>query len=343
MTSRELVRRTVEFDKPERIPRHLWLLPWAAAHYPDELKQIQNCYPNDILNAPACFSKPPRTKGSPFVDGFYVDEWGCTFENRQSGLIGEVKIPLVRTWDDISKVCPPEECLTVNLQEVNRFCRDTDRFVLSGCCPRPFERLQFLRGTQNVLMDLAMQEEGVFQLLDIIHQYNLKELELWAGSEVDALMMMDDWGTQRALLISPDMWRRHFKPLYAEYIQIAHSHNKKSFMHSDGYIPGIILDLIEIGLDALNAQIFCMDIKNLGKAFKGHLTFWGEIDRQVLLPTGNPEEIAAAVQLIYDHLYCNGGVIAQLEFGAGARPENVTAAFESFDSLNSTLSQDMIN
>ena len=62
-------------------------------------------------------------------------------------------------------------------------------------------------------------------------------------------------------------------------------------MHSDGNITEIIPDLIEIGIDALNSQLFCMDIEELGKKFRGKITFWGEIDRQNILPNGNRKDI----------------------------------------------------
>jgi len=117
-------------------------------------------------------------------------------------------------------------------------------------------------------MDLATQPDGFRALFDKIHQFNLKELELWAGTDVDALFFMDDWGMQKSLLISPAMWRDIFKPLYGEYIDIAHNNGKKIFMHSDGYIPDIIPDLIELGLDALNSRIFCMGLEEIGKRFK---------------------------------------------------------------------------
>ncbi len=64
---------------------------------------------------------------------------------------------------------------------------------------------------------------------------------------------------------------------------------------------------------------------------RGQLTFWGEIDRQHLLPFGTPEDIDQAVRRVKDALYANGGVIAQCEFGAGARPENVRQVFQSWE------------
>ena len=97
---------------------------------------------------------------------------------------------------------------------------------------------------------------------------------------------MDDWGSQKSLLINPKQWRKIFKPLYKEYIDLAHQAGKKIFMHSDGYIFDIYGDLIELGLDAINSQLFIMDIEEIGKHFGGQITFWGEIDRQHLLPHG---------------------------------------------------------
>ena len=105
-------------------------------------------------------------------------------------------------------------------------------------------------------------------------------------------------------------------------------------MHSDGCIIDIIGDLIELGLDAINSQIFCMGVEKLAEKFKGQITFWGEIDRQNLLPFGSMDEIEASVHLVYDNLYDNGGVIGELEFGLAAKPENVSKAFETWDTYS---------
>ena len=143
---------------------------------------------------------------------------------------------------------------------------------------------------------------------------------------------MDDWGAQRSLLIPPEMWKQYFLPLYRDYIDIAHRHGKKAFMHSDGYILDILPDLIDAGLDAVNSQLFCMGLEQL-RPFRGKITFWGEIDRQNLLPRGTVDEVRAAVRQVYDTLWNQGGCIAQLEFGPGAKPENVEAVYETWNTL----------
>jgi uroporphyrinogen-III decarboxylase len=332
MTSRELVYKTLEFDEPERIPRQLWLLPWGENHYSAKTSEIKQKFPDDIVYPPNCLTEQPITSGDAFKIGTYVDEWGCEFLNRQNGIIGEVKNPMVQDWSDIEKVHPPKEMLSVDKDKVNAFCSNSDKFVIAGACPRPFERLQFLRGTENVMMDLAMQPPELKQLLNMIHKHNLEIVEVWSKTNVDALMFMDDWGAQNSLLISPNQWRKIFKPMYKEYIDIAHSNGKKIFMHSDGYITDILGDLVEIGLDAINSQIFCMGLDKLSK-FKGKITFWGEIDRQQLLPNGTEEDIENAVIKIFSKLYDKGGLIAQLEFGPGAKPDNVSKAFEAWNQV----------
>ena len=338
MIPRERVYRTLAFDRPagERPPRQLWALPWADLHFAGARASISQAFPDDIVHAPASIKAPikDRTTGG-FTDiGLYIDEWGCVFENRQAGIIGEVKTPIVQDWSDTSMVRFPEDALTLDVDGVNAFCRESQCFVLAGTCPRPFERLQFIRGTENLYMDLAMDDPDLMAFIRDLHTYYLKELEAWSRTDVDALFIMDDWGTQNSLLISPDMWRRIFKPLYRDYMDLAHTAGKKIFMHSDGYILDIYPDLIEMGLDAINSQIFCMGIDRLA-AYKGQITFWGEMDRQHILPSGTEQQVRQAVQDVREQLACNGGVIAQCEFGPGAKPENVRTLFAAWEQATS--------
>jgi hypothetical protein len=140
---------------------------------------------------------------------------------------------------------------------------------------------------------------------------------------------MDDWGTQRALLINPQVWIKRFKPIYRDYVDIAHKYGKKLFFHSDGYTLDIIPHFIELGVDAVNLQIFCIGIEKIAQ-FRGKITFWGEIDRQHILVRGTLDEIDAAVRAVCSAVWDNGGAIAQCEFGAGANIANVRQVFKSW-------------
>ena len=338
-TPREIVRRSLKFEHPERMPRDLWLLPWAEARYPGAVAEIRRRFPQDFCPCGYQYYRTAPFKDQRYAVGTYTDEWGCVFTNIQSGVIGEVKTPQVRDIADWKLVKPPYDQLprgrgevTAAYDAIGRFYEATDKFVLPDIWVRPWERYQFLRGSENALMDLAMPEPGVRELLARIHDYYLREIEFWARSQIDAIPIMDDWGAQSRLLVNPSVWREMFKPLYREYCELAHAHGKFALMHSDGHILDIYEDLIEIGVDAVNSQLFCMDMSELARRAKGKITFWGEIDRQHVLPSPDPSAGREAVRKVARHFYDrSGGIIAQFEFGAGADPQTAVAVFEEWE------------
>jgi uroporphyrinogen decarboxylase len=336
MTSKELVYATLSGTLGDhRTPRQLWTLPWADLHYPKELAEIKRRYPDDILTSPSFFTEATYGKGDPYAVGESMDDWGGFFENRQAGIVGEVKKSAVadEDWSDTSGAHIPTEWLSTDWNAVERFrAEHPDHFLFCGCCPRPFEQMQFLRGTENLMMDLADPPPKMLAFLKKMHDFYCQLLEKWAKTGVDALNMMDDWGSQNSLLINPKTWVEIFKPLYRDYIDIAHSHGKKIFMHSDGNTLAILPHLIELGLDAFNTQIFCIGVEKLAP-YAGQITFWGEIDRQNLLPYATEDEIFQAVKLVRQTLRQDGGVIAQCEFGIGAKPENVMRVFSAWEEL----------
>lgn len=333
MTSRERVLRSLELNHPDRPPRHTWWLPIAALeHGAKAIRSFKERWPDDIGTPGVAVPELQVLRhGDPYAAGTYTDEWGCVFENLQPGIIGEVKHPPLDDWSRLDELKFPEACLCVDPAAVNAACRASDRFLLSDAFPRPFERLQFLRGAENVYLDLAEQSPELRELLHRVHHLYCRELEVWAETDVDGLVFIDDWGSQNRLLISPKQWREWFKPLYRDYVNISHDAGKKCFMHTDGNIADIYEDLVGIGLDAVNSQLFCMDIEDIGRRFKGRITFWGEVDRQRILPFGTVAETRAAVRRLADAIYDPvGGVIAQFEFGAACRLENAHAVHDEW-------------
>ena len=336
MTSRELVQRTVEFrNNTGRVPRQLWALVWAQLYYPEDLKRIHTDFPDDIGWAPIELRDPsPVEKGTDWEIGEYTDRWGCKWTNMQRGVVGEVKEPIVtdEDWSDTSRVHFPEELLSFDIEKVSEACRKSDKFMMAGG-PRPFEQLQFIRGTENLFVDLVYPPKKLLEFMEKMHDLYCRLLEKLCRTEIDGVSFMDDWGAQKDLLINPKTWVELFKPMYRDYAEIAHRHGKKIFMHSDGNTLSIIPHLIDIGIDALNTQIFCIGVDKLAQ-FKGDITFWGEIDRQHILADEPVETVRRSVKLVKDTLWQDGGCIAQCEFSAGSRPENVYTVFETWEQLS---------
>jgi len=332
MTGRERACATLTFSETDRAPRDLWALPYISLFLKEELDALLARYPMDI-------GRPELSPGSDDQDiqklsraGSYIDDWGSVWHLGEPGIVGEVKEPVLEDLSRLPAYQPPWHTIrNRNWSHVNRLCDESDQFMVSSVCARPFERLQFLRGTENLYIDLAYDSKEFRRLLEMVHEFYREEVAGWAGSNVDAVFLMDDWGSNESLLISPDQWRSVFKPVYKDLCDIIHGEGKYVFFHSDGHIKAIYEDLIEIGVNALNSQLFCMDIEELGHHYGGRLTFWGEIDRQHILPFGTHDDVRAAVRRIRSALdHGKGGVIAQCEWGKDNKRENVEAVFEAW-------------
>jgi uroporphyrinogen decarboxylase len=344
MNSRERVRRTLEFKQPDRAPWNLWALGWVYMYAKDQMEALQREFPDDFIGA-GYLGKSDRYRGGDGRGGTdYVDEWGSVWSLGEDGVAGEVTSPVLADWSALATFQPPREILErADYDAVNR-AQDANlrsanpKWLNCGTSVRPFERLQFLRGSQNLFLDMGYDSAEFRRLRAMVHEYFLQELENVVKTNCDSLNFMDDWGAQNALLISPEMWRAYYKPLYKDYCDLILGAGKKVFFHSDGHIASIYPDLIELGVSAVNSQLFCMDIEDLAQQYKGKITFWGEIDRQKVLPFGTVEDVRRAVGRVRRALDDGrGGVIAQCEWGKNNPPANIRAVFEAWTMPIETL------
>lgn len=332
ITGRERVKAALTFSTPDRTPRDLWALPYIGLFREKELLELRKEFSFDIGGTQLSPGQDDDAWARYGQSGTYTDEWGSVWQLAEPGVVGEVKRPALPDYSRLDTFKPPWELIrNRDFSHANRTAEASESFVLAPCTARPFERMQFLRGSEALFYDLASGPAGFSRLLAMVHEYFLAEMEGWAKSSVDGIMFMDDWGTNSALLIHPRQWREIFKPLYQDYVDLIHAAGKFAFFHSDGHIAAIFPDLIEIGVDAVNSQLFTMDIEELGRLYKGKITLWGEIDRQHVMPFGTPAEVREAVMRVrraFDD--GKGGLIAQCEWGKDNSIENVRAVYNAW-------------
>lgn len=337
MTGKELFTRTLLHQEVDRLPRDLWMVPYIYQYRQEELDRFRELFPLDLTGPSGMhYGKSHYTKGEAYRKGSYVDEFGTIWEALEDGITGEVKHPIIQSMNDLDHYQLPWEMLDeADFTRQNQAYEETDKFVIAGSYVRPFERMQFLRGTENLFVDIALEDPLFLQLRDRLHEFNLREMKMLAAQAVDAISFMDDWGSQLSLLISPVTWRKYFKPMYKEYCDIMHAAGKFVFFHSDGHTEAIYDDLVEIGVDAYNSQLFCMDIEKLGEKYKGKITFWGELDRQNILPFGTEEDVRASVRRLGRAMMTpkRTGFIAQCSWETVTPLANVIAGYDEFNRL----------
>ena len=145
--------------------------------------------------------------------------------------------------------------------------------------------------------------------------------------------MMDDVATQRALMMSPDLWRSCFKELLRCEIAAIHENGMFSLFHSCGAIRDILPDLIEIGIDGVlpfQTTAAGMDVETISRDFGGKLVFYGGIDIQQLLTFGTEDDVRREVRKNIDHFKrCGGYVVANAHHCIqNIKPRNLCAMLD---------------
>ena len=175
-----------------------------------------------------------------------------------------------------------------------------------------FETAYRLRGLDNLLEDLQIRPDFAGELLDRITANASRNVSEIAAAGADIIFLGDDIGMPTSMLISPQMWRRWFKPRLAAIIQAARRVCPAIPVayHSDGWCRPVIADLIEIGVNILNpAQPDCMDLIALRRRFGSRLTLWGTVGSATLMPFGTPRSVYREVRRRIEELGGTGGLI----------------------------------
>jgi uroporphyrinogen decarboxylase len=199
----------------------------------------------------------------------------------------------------------------------------------------------YLRGIDQILLDLALDPEiaeYIFRrVADFYLEYARRTFEAADGG-IDIFMMGDDFGTQKGLFCSPDMWRRFLRPGFKAFIDLGRQYGCRVAHHSCGSIKPIIPDLIECGLDVLNPvqpDVRDMDRRELKRQFGDRLCFHGSISIQQTLPFGTPDDVHREVQERFDTLGPGGGFIfcTAHNIQADTPTENIVALFDAYRTL----------
>jgi uroporphyrinogen decarboxylase len=332
MTRRERVIAAVNHKETDFIPYHI-----------DFTKQEHDRVAA-FINDPGFEEKIGSHISQAYYDGylteiapgteFWKDDYGVIWNrNGADKDIGVIDGLLIEEPDMKLYKFPPikEASLRKDYEDLCSSQDDTFKFATIGFSM--FERAWTLRGMENFLVDMITEPEFADELLDEILAYNLKIIDIALEYGIDGFHFGDDWGQQKGLIMGPGYWKRFIKPRMAKMYERVKSKGKIVSQHSCGDISEIFPDLIDIGLDVYQTfQPEIYDIEKVKKEYGNHLTFWGGISTQRLLPFATPDEVKQRTKEIMKIMGRNGGYIAAPTHSVPGDipPENIIALIEAF-------------
>lgn len=314
MNSKELVKRAIKFQCPER-------LPFTGS-------MAETDFSGDTV---AIF---PDMGGKWWLGGGGYDEWGCFWEvDPAHNDMGQVKNIILDNLDDYLSVNVPDALNPeryFHWPEILERAKKEGKYVI--CCNGPFlfERAHFLHGFENTLMDIMTAPDAMKKFLQYIAKYHFDTIKYINDNfpgKVHGYRGTDDWGTQNSSLISPEVFAELFSPLYAEIFQKIHAAGMDTWMHSCGQILDIIPLLIDAKLDVINLmQPNVFPIKNLAN-FKGKICFEICADAQNSLLIGNEDTLSSEIQELLNSCCTDKGGYIEIKLdkmyfeGDGVDPE----------------------
>ena len=329
-TSRERVIRSLCHQPIDRAPRDLWVAAGVEKDCSEDVAEIRYRFPPDI-EKPEC--KPPhgeRATGRPGELGVWTDAWGCAWKVEQAGSEGRPVDPPLADVTRIASYQPPLELLdATRIPRVNRTCATTSRFMLVPTETRPFARVLVLLGREAASSELAHGTARVRGLIGRLHDFSCREMEMWAQSDVDGVVLADELGWDVGPPRPAEVWCEIFRPLVREYCEILRRADKFIFFRGGGNLAEILPDLVELGVDAIGCELARLNPERLAGEFRGKITFWGELEREEL--SGRSEDARAAVNHLRTAVdFGRGGVIAHCHWGPGVPIRNVAAVFDEW-------------
>lgn len=179
-----------------------------------------------------------------------------------------------------------------------------------------FERLHFLMGFEDTLINLLEEPEAVSDLLDALLEVRMTYARLLIDHmHPEVIISHDDWGSHDSLFMTTDTWREFFKERYRKLYGYMRERGVIVIHHADCHCAAIVEDMAEIGIQAWQGAIPNNDICAVLKKLDGKMLILGGIDAGIDKPGWTEEEVRRETRRACDTYAPLGGYAPCLTYG----------------------------
>ena len=348
MTSKERVMTTFANQKADRVPINYSANPGIDRR----LKEHFELEPGDGEGLLRALGVDFRGVGAPYRGprlhediperGVRVDNWGIHrrhIQHESGGYWDYCDFPLQKATAEQIAEWPMPSPDDFDDSGVAAACKRYQEFAIngSGGFGDIINGNGMLRGMEQTLIDLITDDPAGLLLADRRMEIQLEVthriLEAAKGM-VDFIWLGEDLGTQIGQMISLETFRKHIRPRYQKFCDLAKSYDVFVMMHSCGSSSWAYEDFIQMGIhvvDTLQPEAKDMSPAYLKKTFGGRLAFHGCISTAGPVAFGSIQDVVDYCQKILAIMMPGGGYCFAPTHALqdNSPTENVVAMYET--------------
>jgi hypothetical protein len=276
-----------------------------------------------VDNPVSAYLKAGLTRGG----GTVKNPWGVTM------YWGEEEPGAMPMVNDETKVCPDIARWreTVHMPDLEKNCSDEagwekarqdmeahrgQQLLCAHLAQGVFEQMHFLMGFEDTLVSFYDEPEATAELIEYLTDWKIKQFDFIADRlPLEGILAMDDWGSAKALFMSPDMWREFFKEPYKRFYGHIKERGMVLIHHADSYLFPIVEDMVDLGIDIWQGALQSNDLVQVQQILNGRMVIMGGVEAAIDRQDSTEDEIRAHVREACNAFAPGGNFIPCLTYG----------------------------
>ena len=197
---------------------------------------------------------------------------------------------------------------------------DNDWFLFAKC-GGPYQRTTFLRGEEQLWLDVKEDPQWVAALVERLTDHliavSVESFRRW-GSEYAGIAVFDDLAASWGPFVGPRTYEELFLPSLQRMVKAFRKAGVKFVMHhADGNVLSVLDMWIDAGIDAINPLEYRagMDAVKVREQYGKKLVLIGGMDNCEILPRGDRAEIREHIQHLFGADMGGGFIIGPHSIG----------------------------
>jgi uroporphyrinogen decarboxylase len=326
------VLTAARFEEPDRVPIWDFIDSWPVYQHfaPGETDAVQaTAKVFNGLGIDMC-----RSVYMPLAPGEQSQHDHIEFSGQSRWLVDKP----IKSLEDLRSFRVPELTEEQAWQWVRHYVRARDIFapetLYVPCDGVGFHAAYGHMGLQLFSYALYDCPGEIERLVEGFNQHALMRAKAFAEVRPGPLYLYgDDIAYKNHMMCSPDVMKRLFYPQLTRLCEVLNAVDIRVVFHTDGYIMGIVDDLLDCGIAGLNPiePLANNDIGELKRRYGDRLILVGNVDCSQVLPLGTVEDVRRAVRECLAAAGHGGGLFigSSSEIVPATPVENIFAFYEA--------------